>query len=215
MESAIATGRAERKRKDTERGGTERKRRDATSPLAAAVAEGGMTVRRATATGGTNTRRARGARRAKRPVRKSVQTKRTRRPWSSDLSLLSICLHTLRKGRKWPTKPESRGMIDAACHSPLHQSPFASILLSFVLTITSEWMEQRRRRGDGQSSSSSIFPSVADISQSINQSSATSFFFQPFSQSSIRSCSEISLYSQDDQQNLIFFCYLFVCSCPV
>lgn len=33
-ESAIVTGRAERKRKDTERGGTEKKRRDATSPLA-------------------------------------------------------------------------------------------------------------------------------------------------------------------------------------
>ena len=33
-ESAIGTGRAERKRKDTERGDTERKRRDATSRLA-------------------------------------------------------------------------------------------------------------------------------------------------------------------------------------
>lgn len=52
-------------------------------PLAAA-AGGGTTVRRATATGGTNIRRARGARRAKRPARISAQTKRTRRPWSSD-----------------------------------------------------------------------------------------------------------------------------------
>lgn len=33
-ESAIVTDQAERKRKDTEKGGTERKRRDATSPLA-------------------------------------------------------------------------------------------------------------------------------------------------------------------------------------
>lgn len=47
-----------------------------------------MTARRATATGGTNTRRARGARRAKRPARTSAQTKRTRRPWSSDRHLL-------------------------------------------------------------------------------------------------------------------------------
>lgn len=64
-------------------------------PLAA-VAGGGTTARRATATGGTNTRRARGARRAKRPAGRSVQTKRTRRPWSSDHHLLfflslSIC----------------------------------------------------------------------------------------------------------------------------
>lgn len=56
-------------------------------PLAAA-AGGDMTARRATATGGTNTRRARGARRAKRPARTSAQTKRTRRPWSSDHHLL-------------------------------------------------------------------------------------------------------------------------------
>ena len=34
MQSAIVTGQAEKKRKGTERGGTERKRRDATSPLA-------------------------------------------------------------------------------------------------------------------------------------------------------------------------------------
>lgn len=34
MESAIASGRAERRRKDTENDGTGRKRRDATSPLA-------------------------------------------------------------------------------------------------------------------------------------------------------------------------------------
>lgn len=58
----------------------------------AAVAGGGMTARRATATGGTNTRRARGARRAKRPVRISEQTKRTRRAWSSDHRLLLVLL---------------------------------------------------------------------------------------------------------------------------
>lgn len=34
MESDIAIGRAERKRKGTERGGTERKRKDATNPHA-------------------------------------------------------------------------------------------------------------------------------------------------------------------------------------
>lgn len=84
MESDIAIGRAERKRKGTERGGTERKRKDATNPHAAAVAGGGTTARRATATGGINTRRAKGARRAKMLVRRSVQTRRTRRPWSSD-----------------------------------------------------------------------------------------------------------------------------------
>lgn len=50
-------------------------------PLAAA-AGGGMTARRATATGGTNTRRARGARRARRPARTLAATKRTRKPWS-------------------------------------------------------------------------------------------------------------------------------------
>lgn len=91
MERDIGSEQAERRRKDTERGGIERKRRDATSPLAA-VAGGGMTARRATATGGTNTRRARGARRAKRPVRISEQTKRTRRAWSSDHRLLLVLL---------------------------------------------------------------------------------------------------------------------------
>lgn len=34
MESVIVTDQAERRRKGTERGGTERKRRDVTSPLA-------------------------------------------------------------------------------------------------------------------------------------------------------------------------------------
>lgn len=52
-------------------------------PLAAA-AVGGMTARRATATGGTNTKRARGARRGRRPARTSAPTRRTRRPWSRD-----------------------------------------------------------------------------------------------------------------------------------
>lgn len=49
-----------------------------------------MTAKRATATGGTNTRKARGARKAKRPVRISEQTKRTRRAWSSDHRLLLV-----------------------------------------------------------------------------------------------------------------------------
>lgn len=60
-------------------------------PLAAA-AGGDMTARRATATGGTNTRRARGARKAKRPVRTTMQTKRTRMPWRRDHCHLSVCL---------------------------------------------------------------------------------------------------------------------------
>lgn len=54
------------------------------SCLLAAAAGGDMTARRATATGGTNTRRARGARKAKRPARTTMQTKKTRMPWSSD-----------------------------------------------------------------------------------------------------------------------------------
>lgn len=83
MESDIVTGQAERKRRDTERGGTERRKRDAISPLAVAVAEGDTTARRVTAIGGTNTRRARGPRRAKKPARIWVQTRRTRRQWSS------------------------------------------------------------------------------------------------------------------------------------
>lgn len=65
MVTGIVTGRVERKRSGTERDDTERKKRDATSPLAAAVAEGGMTVRRAMATGDTNTKRAREAKREK------------------------------------------------------------------------------------------------------------------------------------------------------
>lgn len=60
-------------------------------PLAAA-AGGDMTARRATATGGTNTRRARGARKAKRPVRTTMQTRRTRMPWHRDQRHLSVCL---------------------------------------------------------------------------------------------------------------------------
>lgn len=100
--SDIVTGQAERKKRDTERGGTERRRRDATSPHGVAVAGGGTTARRATATGGTNTRRAREARRAKRPARKSVQTRRTRKPWISDQLLLfllfsSVCPTKMKK----------------------------------------------------------------------------------------------------------------------
>lgn len=98
QESAIVNAQVEKKRKGTETGGTERKRRDATSPHAAA-AGGGTTARKATATEGTNTRRARGARRAKRPARISAQTKKTRRPWSSDLPppvfSLFVCLSPL------------------------------------------------------------------------------------------------------------------------
>lgn len=66
------------------------------SPVAA-VAGGDTTARTATVTGGTNTRKARGARRAKRPVMRSLPTKRTRRPWSRDQHFLfflslSFCL---------------------------------------------------------------------------------------------------------------------------
>lgn len=88
MESDIAKGQAERKRKGTEKDDTERKKRDVTSPPAVAVAGGGMTVRRAMATEGTNTRRARGAKRARKPARRLMQTKRTRRLWSNHLGFL-------------------------------------------------------------------------------------------------------------------------------
>lgn len=109
-ESDIVTGQAERKKRDTERGGTERRRRDATSPHGVAVAGGGTTVRRATATGGTNIRKAREARRAKRPVRKSVPTRRTRKPWISDdlllfLLLASVCPTKMKKkSEKWTSE---------------------------------------------------------------------------------------------------------------
>lgn len=53
-----------------------------------------MTARRATATEDTNTRRARGARKAKRPLKTTMQTRRTRMPWSSDHHL-SVCLSVL------------------------------------------------------------------------------------------------------------------------
>lgn len=80
--TATETGPAARRTIDTERGGTARKTRDATSPPAAAAAAGGTTAKKGTATGGTNTRRARGARRARRPARTPAETRRTRRPWS-------------------------------------------------------------------------------------------------------------------------------------
>lgn len=69
-------------------------------PLAAA-AGGDMTARRATATGGTNTRRARGARKAKRPARTTMQTKRTRMPWHRDHRHLSVCLSGIWWGESW------------------------------------------------------------------------------------------------------------------
>lgn len=72
----------------------------ASCPLAAA-AGGDMTARRATATGGTNTRRARGARKAKRPVRTTMQTKRTRMPWHRDHRHLSVCLSGIGGGESW------------------------------------------------------------------------------------------------------------------
>lgn len=73
--------------------------------LAAAV-EGGTTARRATATGGTNTRRVRGARRAKRLAMISVPTRRTRRPWSRGApphspSLFRFSLEQTRRKREY------------------------------------------------------------------------------------------------------------------
>lgn len=59
------TGRVVKKRKDTEKGDTGRKKRVVISRHAAATAEGGMTAKKAMATGNTNTKRARGAKRAK------------------------------------------------------------------------------------------------------------------------------------------------------
>lgn len=68
--NGTVTGRVERRRKDTERGDTGRKKRGATSPHAAAAAEGGMTAKKAMATENTNTKRARGAKRAKGAARR-------------------------------------------------------------------------------------------------------------------------------------------------
>lgn len=110
----------------------------------AAVAGGGTTVRRGTATDGTNTRRARGARRAKRPARRSAQTKRIRKPWSSDDHFPSfipsfVSMLTRKGENERETKKTRKWLSDRwTCHSPLHQSPFSSTLLSFTLTITSE-----------------------------------------------------------------------------
>lgn len=110
----------------------------------AAVAGGGTTARRGTATDGTNTRRARGARRAKRPARRSAQTKRIRKPWSSDDHFPSfipsfVSMLTRKGENERETKKTRKWLSDRwTCHSPLHQSPFSSTLLSFTLTITSE-----------------------------------------------------------------------------
>lgn len=127
----------------------------------AAVAGGGTKARRATATGGTNTRRARGARRAKRPARRSAQTKRTRRPWSSNrhplppppvcvvlsLSVSGSCLslrvcHTHddeegKGGLGTDQEPESQSAIDTS----LHQATFSSVL---AIAPGGELMERRR-----------------------------------------------------------------------
>lgn len=110
----------------------------------AAVAGGGTTARRGTATDGTNTRRARGARRAKRPARRSAQTKRIRKPWSSDDHFPSfipsfVSMLTRKGENERETKKTRKWLSDRwTCHSPLNQSPFSSTLLSFTLTITSE-----------------------------------------------------------------------------
>lgn len=71
-----------------------------------------------------------------------------------------------------PTKPGIHRVIDASCHSPLHQSQFSSILLSSTFTIT-------RDRKDGSEEVvkegwSSSCPSPADSRQDIGLSSASS-----------------------------------------
>lgn len=83
-----------------------------------------MTARKATVTGGTNTRRARGARRARRPVRRSAQTKRTRMPWSSDHRLPSVLFlfvstgRSERKNKQETNKTRKLLAIDASLPSP-------------------------------------------------------------------------------------------------
>lgn len=232
MQSDIVTGRAGRKRKDTERGGIERKRRDATSPLAA-VAGGGTTARRATATGGTNTRRAKGARRVKRSARRSAQTKRTRRLWSSDCHLLVFlsCLSPVlsappsppspsptkmrkKEREKMSTDPQNQEI--AECSMPLAPPSISILLHPAVVRPHHHFMrrmdgsEDAGKEGQVSFTSSVFSPSPADISQGISLpfnpllpllplSSAP----PPSSQSTavtVRSCSEISLYNQDDQQ---------------
>lgn len=112
----------------------------------AAAAVGGMTAKRATATGGTSTKRARGARRGRRPARKSAPTRRTRRPWSrDDRPPPSLNVHfvlTLQRRRTW-TK----------FHLFSCSPPFSSTLLSS--TLTAEWT----RRDEGARSSSSTWSS--------------------------------------------------------
>lgn len=228
MQSDIVTGRAGRKRKDTERGGIERKRRDATSPLAA-VAGGGTTARRATATGGTNTRRAKGARRVKRSARRSAQTKRTRRLWSSDCHLLVFlsCLSPVlsappprspsptkmrkKEREKMSTDPQNQEI--AECSMPLAPPSISILLHPAVVRPHHHFMrrmdgsEDAGKEGQVSFTSSVFSPSPADISQGIslpfNPLLPLSSAPPPSSQSTavtVRSCSEISLYNQDDQQ---------------
>lgn len=154
--------------------------------LLAAVAEGGTKARRATATGGTNTRRARGARRAKRPARRSAQTKKIRRPWSSDhhllfsLPLVRLSLRVSHQEEKEgkgedehrPTKSGSRRLMNASCHSPSHQSQFhpAVVQPHHHFRRRMDEAEEVVKEGMVVLFTSPVFPSQADIRQDINLS---------------------------------------------
>lgn len=89
--NGTVTGRVERRRKGTERGDTGRKKRDATSPHAAAAAEGGMTVKKAMGTENTSTKRAREAKRARGAVRRWA-TQMAWKEWSDPLPFLFFFL---------------------------------------------------------------------------------------------------------------------------
>lgn len=89
-------------------------------------------MRRGTATDGTNTRRARGARRAKRPARRSAQTKRIRKPWSSDdhfpSFIPSFVSMLTRKGENERETKKTRKWLSGQMDLSL-SSPSVSILL--------------------------------------------------------------------------------------
>lgn len=138
--TGTATGRVERRRRGTERGVTERRKRDATSPHAAAAAEGGMTVKKATATENINTKKAKEAKRARAAVRRWAQTKKARRLWSDPFPslffffLLSTILYSqTQRGERSFEAPANKTtksqMINASFQSPA----FISIGLHFVV----------------------------------------------------------------------------------
>lgn len=95
-------------------------------------------------------------------MRRSAQTKRTRRPWSSDQHLLiflylSVCpsvfpttkMRKKQRENMSPGRPGGRGVIDASRHSHLRQSQLSSTPLSFILTITPEEKGWRGGGGEG------------------------------------------------------------------